>query len=125
MMQFVSSRLDWVNTLENSPLTATVYSKKTRPNDDDVESDDEEHQPDDEKEEDDDSSSEDEDDHPSNNPTHVRVKVLAISNPKPVGDYSSPPRPRISLDEKTEDEAIVAEEIFNEHSYWRLPIQEF
>lgn len=156
VMQFVSSKLDWVNTLENTPLTATVYSKKTRPNDDDVESDDEEHSGGKESGSD---SDDDEEADPAPallSPARVlgksRLGILAVSNPKPVGDYSSPPRPRKDdttgeeeeEEEKQPDAASAAaassssvsaapldassqpEPVdFNEHSFWRLPIQEF
>jgi hypothetical protein len=142
VLRFVSTKLDWVNTLENTPITATVYSKKTRPNDDDVESDDEEHEPGGGE----DSDESDEDPEPAMlSPARVlgksRLDILTVSNPKPVGDYSSPPRPRLPLQEGTDSEEkglsavavpsknevdeVVAEEIFNEHSFWRLPIQEF
>jgi hypothetical protein len=134
VMQFVASKLDWVNTLENTPLTATVYSKKTRPNDDDVESDDEEHEPE--------NGSEEDPEPVVCTPTRAlgksRVDVLNVSNPKPVGDYSSPPRPRLpqltakedkkeegAQQEKTKQEQEEEEEVYNEHSFWRVPIQEF
>jgi len=146
VMQFVSSKLDWVNTLENMPLTATVFSKKTRPNDDDVESDDEEHSGG--KESGSDSDDDDVDAHDpapaSLSPARVlgksRLGILAVSNPKPVGDYSSPPRPRKDEaadgeEEEQEPDSSSSSTVvssthpepvdFNEHSFWRLPIQEY
>ncbi len=137
VLAFVSSRLDWTNTLENTPLTAMVYSKKTRPNDDDVESDDEEH----ENEHDGDGDAETDaatldapeevaDPQPDIfSPMRVintRVSMLSGSSPKAVGEYSSPPRPRIAAhhDEDEKDDGQNAEEEFNSYSFWTLPIDD-
>ncbi len=141
VLEFVSSRLDWTNTLENTPLTAMVFSKKTRPNDDDVESDDEEHEADEDvaAEEGAAAAATDKDEAVADpEPTLLspvravssRVALLSGTSPKAVGEYSSPPRPRLLPVEPEEEEEEKAEaveqpeESFNAYSFWALPIDE-
>jgi len=145
---FVSTRLDWTNTLENTPLTALVYSKSCFPQETEeaatagtstatttaAKSDDEDS--------DDDAAADPEPTllSPARKLQKGRIELLVSSQPKAVGAYSSPPRPRtgdsaaIVEDDFDNDASVAAEpsgdapvslEIsYNEISFWSIPIGE-